>query len=68
MSRPETLRYLPFVAPEVEDFERAKRFPRSLELALDLNQPLTSGVNAELSQVGGDPLAAYFSATEVARS
>jgi hypothetical protein len=49
-----------FVAAEVENFEGAVVFAFGLELALHADQALAGGVNGELAEIGGDPLAAQF--------
>ena len=48
---------LALVAAEVEHLEGSERFAAGLQLALHLDEPLARGVDAELAEVGGDPLA-----------
>ena len=48
---------LPLVAPEVEHFKRAEGLACRLRFPLHLDQPLAGGVDAELAQVRGNPLA-----------
>ena len=55
-----TLRSLALVPAEVEHLEGAEGFAGGLQLALDLDEPLARGVDAELAEVGGDPFAAEF--------
>ena len=49
---------LALVAAEVQHLEGAKRLAGFLQPALHLDQPLARGVDGELAEVGGDPLAA----------
>jgi hypothetical protein len=49
-----------FVAAEVEDFKGAVVFAFGLELALHADQALAGGVDGELAEIGGDPLAAQL--------
>jgi hypothetical protein len=48
---------LTLVAAEVQDFKGAERLARRLQLALDGDEPLARGVDAEFAEVSGDPLA-----------
>ena len=48
---------LALVAAEVEHLEGAEGLAAGLQLALHLDEPLARGVDAELAEVGGDPLA-----------
>lgn len=47
---------LAFIATKVEHLKGAKTFAGGFQLALDLDEPLACRVNAELTQVGGNPL------------
>ena len=49
---------LALVAAEVQHLEGAERLVGRLQLALHADQALARGVDAELAEVGGDPLAA----------
>ncbi len=51
---------LALVLAEVEDLEGAVVLAVFLELALYPDQPLAGGVDGELAEIGGDPLAAQF--------
>ena len=48
---------LALVAAEVEHLEGAERLARRLQIPLHLDQALARGVDAELAEIAGDPLA-----------
>jgi hypothetical protein len=48
---------LALVAAEVEHLEGAERLACRLQIPLHLDQPLAGGVDAELAEIAGDPLA-----------
>ena len=51
---------LALVTAKVKHFEGAESLACGLQLTLDLDEPLARGVDAELAEVGGDPLAAQL--------